>query len=136
GNSGGKAVFFLLWTTQLVSLLGTDVAGFALRLWTYNRDASVAGFAFISFCTSAPALLFSPFAGALVDRYPRKRCMLAADVISCVATAAMALLWARGLLAPWQIYVASAASSIAGSVQWPAFKATVSLLIPPEVSER
>src|SRR5688572_19584770 len=40
-SAGSKRVFFLLWIGQFVSLVGTDITKFSLRIWTYQRTQSV-----------------------------------------------------------------------------------------------
>lgn len=67
-----KKSFFALWMTQMLSLIATDVTKFALRVFTYNATGSVSQFALITFFSEMPAILLSPFAGAVVDRYSRK----------------------------------------------------------------
>eukprot|EP00611_Tribonema_gayanum_P022582 TRINITY_DN4558_c0_g1_i4.p1 TRINITY_DN4558_c0_g1~~TRINITY_DN4558_c0_g1_i4.p1 ORF type:complete len:322 (-),score=73.42 TRINITY_DN4558_c0_g1_i4:2013-2954(-) len=131
-SPSSKATFLALWGSQMASLIGSDIVNYSLRVWTYFETQSVQSFSLITFFTEAPALLLSPFAGVLVDRYPRKALLLASDAVCACSTLAVAVLYAYGALRPWHIYVANALSSVMGAVQWPTFKATVSLLISPE----
>jgi DHA3 family macrolide efflux protein-like MFS transporter len=127
-----RAVFFALWSSQLLSLLGSDVATFALRVWTYQLTNSVKSFSLITFFSEAAACMASPLAGVVVDRYSRKTVLICSDAVTALSTLALCVLYSRDSLEPRHIYLCSVISSLMGSLQWPAFKATVSLLIPPE----
>ena len=65
-----------------INVFGTDITKFALRIWTYQRTQSVGQYALITFFSEMPAILLSPLAGTLVDRYPRKWIMVIADSTS------------------------------------------------------
>jgi MFS transporter, DHA3 family, macrolide efflux protein len=117
-----RSTFFALWLCQLASLIGSDIVSYALRVWTYKQTNSVSSFSLITFFVEAPALLLSPIAGVLVDRYPRKLLLLASDSMCAAATLTIALLHFNGVLVPWHIYIANTVASLAGALQWPAFK--------------
>jgi len=121
--------FLIIWFGQVVSRLGTGFTGFALAVWVYQRTGSVTQLALISFFTVAPAVLMSPFAGALVDRWDRRRAMLLSDSGAGVSSLAIALLFYGGRLEIWAIYVVVAISSLFQSLQWPAFSASTTLLV-------
>lgn len=85
-SSSSSWVFFLLWIGQFVSLLGTDITKFGLRVWSFQQTKSVTQFALVTFFTEMPALILSPFAGAVVDRVSRKKVMIISDMISAGST--------------------------------------------------
>ena len=89
------AGFILLWLGQLVSLMGSGLTGFALGVWVYQRTGSLTQFALINLFTSLPGIVFAPFAGALVDRWDRRRVMIASDSGSALCTLVL-LLMIRG----------------------------------------
>jgi DHA3 family macrolide efflux protein-like MFS transporter len=126
------AMFALLWLSQFLSLMGTDMSKFALRVWTYESTHSVLQYALVTICVELPALLLSPLAGAIVDRYPRIRLMLLSDGVSACTTLAIYLLLLADSLAPWHIYVLNAIASAMNAIQWPAFMATATLLTPED----
>lgn len=122
--------FSILWFGQLVSVLGSGLTGFALGVWVYQTTGSVARFALISLFTSLPGILLSPVAGVLVDRWDRRLLMLASDAASAVCTLGIvALLW-QDRLEVWHIYLAMGLSSLFRAVQWPAFTASTTLMVP------
>jgi DHA3 family macrolide efflux protein-like MFS transporter len=83
--------FLLIWSGQVVSLTGSGLTGFALGVWVYQRTGSVTQFALISLFTSLPGIVFSPIAGALVDRWDRRWAMLISDAGAGLCTLSVAL---------------------------------------------
>jgi penicillin amidase len=124
--------FALIWFGQLVSLVGSGLTGFALGVWVYQRTGSVTQFTLIALCATLPRVVVSPLAGALVDRWDRRRAMILSDAGAGLSTLAVALLLWGGRLEPWHIYLASAVSSLFSAFQWPAYTAATTLLVPSE----
>ena len=60
--------FYLLWSTQSLSQLGSAMTSFALTLWLYEKTGSALSTAMLSICSYAPYVLMSIFAGAITDR--------------------------------------------------------------------
>lgn len=124
------ARFVALWAGQVVSLVGSGLTGFALGVWVLERTGSVTRFALISLATTLPGIILAPFAGALVDRWDRRRALMLSDAGSALATLALALLLGSGRLEVWHIYLAMLASSTFSAVQWPAYTSSMALLVP------
>ena len=130
--SRGFRTFLLIWFGQLISLTGSGLTGFALGVWVYQRTGSVTQFALISLSTALPGIVFSPIAGALVDRWDRRIAMLLSDSGAGLCTLILALLFLSGRLEVWHIYIAMAISSSFSAFQWPAYSAATTLLVPKE----
>ncbi len=128
----GFRTFLVVWFGQLVSLVGSGLTGFALGVWVYRRSGSVTQFALISLFTALPGIVFSPIAGALVDRWDRRTAMMLSDIGAGLCTLTMALLLRSGSLEVWHIYIAMAISSTFSAFQWPAYSAATTLLVPKE----
>lgn len=124
--------FVLMWASQVVSLLGSDIAKFGLRVWTYNKTGSVTEFAALTFLTEVPALLVSPFAGLVVDKFSHKRIIIATDTITALSTLWIAFMVFTEQLESWHIFVANVIAALMGAFQWPAFQASVVLLVPED----
>src|ERR1700748_3017349 len=71
--------FFIIWSGQICSRAGSALTAFALSVWVYQRLGSITKFALVSLCYALPVVLVTPFAGALVDRWNRRRAMLVGD---------------------------------------------------------
>lgn len=130
--TGGMGVFLLVWFGQLISLIGSGLTNFALGVWVYQRTGSVTQFSLILLFAMLPTVLISPIAGALVDRWNRRWCMILSDSGAGLTTVALALLLATGSLEIWHLYVAVSLSSVFKAFQLPAYTASTSLLVPKE----
>ena len=88
--------FLILWLTQALSQLGSAMSGYALILWSYRQTGSAFSTALLSVCSYAPYVAASVFAGALSDRWDKRRTMLVCDSLAAAGTAAALLLHEAG----------------------------------------
>ncbi len=130
--SNWKRNFFTMWAGQAVSLLGSSLVQFALVWWLTDTTGSVAVLATATFVALIPEVVLSPFAGALVDRWNRKRVMIVADSAIAGVTLLLALLFWAGLIQPWHVYLAMFLRSLGGAFHFPAMQASTSLMVPDE----
>lgn len=128
----GMSAFVIIWLGQLVSLLGTGMTRFALTIWAWQITGSATALALVGVFSFAPIVLFSPIAGALVDRWPRKLVMMVSDLAAGLATIAVFILYSTGNLEIWHLYVAGAFSGVFESFQFPAYSAAVSTMLTKE----
>lgn len=126
----GMTSFLLIWIGQVISELGTNLTSFAIGVWVYQRTGSATRFALIALVTTLPGLLLYPVAGALVDRWDRRKAMIVSDTGAGCATLVLALLFWHERLELWHIYLLLSVSSVFGTLQWPAFSAATTLLVP------
>ncbi len=124
--------FALLLSGQLVSLIGSGLSAFAMGIWVYQVTGSASRYALIFVCAAIPAVLASLFAGALVDRWDRRRTMIGADVVAAATTLAAALLAASDRLEVWHVYVSAAVMALTSAFHIPAYAASLPLLLPAE----
>src|SRR4051795_11288185 len=68
--------FFWLWLGQTVSLLGSQLSGFALGVTVFARTGSAFLYGLVLFVTITPQVLIAPFAGVVVDRIDRRMVLL------------------------------------------------------------
>ena len=124
--------FFTIWIGQLVSLIGSQLTGFALGVWIYEQTHSVSLVALSQIAFSAPYVLFSPLAGVLVDRWNRRTAMILSDLGAGLVVLGAALLYLNGMLLPWMVLPINFALSAFVSLMWPAYTASLTLLVPKE----
>ncbi|MCB9454366.1 MAG: MFS transporter [Anaerolineaceae bacterium] len=122
--------FTLVWFGQLVSLLGTGMTQFAITIWAWELTGQATALALVGFFAFGPIVLFSPIAGALVDRWDRKLMMMLSDLAAGLATIAILILYTSGNLQIWHLYIAGAFTGIFQSFQFPAYSAAISTMIP------
>lgn len=125
-----RKAFYLLWGGQSLSLLGSGLTRFALMVWAYENNGSVTQMVLLPFFACVAFMIFSPFAGVVVDRRSRKWIMFFADLGSGLATLGLLLLFLNGELAFWHLYLVEALSGALEAFQSPAFFSSVSLLVP------
>lgn len=124
--------FLILWSTQSLSQLGSSLTGYALTLWLYEQTGSTLSTAALTIFSYAPYVLMSIFAGALTDRFDKKKLMLLCDSFAAVCTVVMLVLYRAGTLAVWHLYLLNVLSGLMNTVQQPASSVAMTLIIPPE----
>ncbi|MGH3993940.1 MAG: MFS transporter, partial [Pseudonocardiaceae bacterium] len=90
--------FMLLWSGQVVSTIGIRVSSLAYPLLVLAMTGSPAQAGLVGFAQTLPYLLCYLLAGALVDRWDRKRVMLVADAGRALAVGTVAVALALGTL--------------------------------------
>ena len=122
--------FLLLWGSQAVSALGTAMTEYALVIWAYQQVGTAASVTTLTLCSFLPTILFRFIAGAMADRWDKKRIMLFADVFAACGTAAVFALYALGQLRVWHLYIINILLSFMNAFQAPASFAATSMLVP------
>jgi len=131
-QSQWRIPFFSIWTGQQLSLIGSQVAQFALVWWLTQTTGSATMLATATLVALLPQVLLGPFAGALVDRWNRRRVMVVADSLIALVSAWLAYLFWTGAMRPWHVYIIMLARAMGGSFHWPAMTASTSLMVPGE----
>ncbi len=131
-QSKGGRTFLLIWFGQMISSIGSNLTGFGLGVWIYQQTGSATLFAMNMFAFTLPQIVLSPFAGALVDRLDRRVAMIVSDSGAALSTLSVAILYFAGVLQPWHILVATFFNSMFNAVQWPAWSAAQTLIVPKE----
>lgn len=126
----GMTAFIIVWVGQLASLLGTGISNFALTVWAFETTGSATALALVGFFYMTPLLIFSPFAGTLVDRHSRKVMMAVSDIGAGIGTIVVLILYSMGLLEVWHLYISASIAGAAQTFQWPAYSAAISTMIP------
>jgi MFS family permease len=86
--------------------------------------------------SNLPRILLSPVAGALVDRWDRRWAMILSDAGSGVGTIVIFVLFLNDAASITALVVVGAFSSVFQAFQWPAYQASISLLVPKESYQR
>ncbi len=85
--------------------------------------------AMVGFFGFVPVVLLSPMAGALVDRYNRKKIMMLADFAAGVPTVVNLLLYASGSLQIWHLFITLSVSGAFQAFHFPAYSAAVTMMV-------
>lgn len=122
--------FLLVTLCLIISTIGTSLTGFALGVWVFERTGSISDYATISLYAILPTLLLLPVAGAVVDRYDRRKVILVGQCLALCVSAFLASMIYLDALSLWAIYVAAGVGSIAGGFTMPAYMAATAQLVP------
>ena len=128
--------FLLLWGSQLISGLGSAMTGYALVIWSYTQKGSALVTAMLMVCTYAPYVLFSIFAGALSDRWDKKKILLTCDALAALCTLTVLLLLKTQQLRIWHLYGVNAVSGLMNTVQQPASEVAVTAILPKKYYQK
>jgi MFS family permease len=79
-----------------------------------------------------PILLLSPYAGAVADRFPKRRLLQLAQVMMATPAIILGVLAVTGLAQQWHVYAIALAFGVATAFEAPVRQAFVSELVGPE----
>ena len=122
--------FLAVASGQLVSIIGSALTEFAVPLWIYLHTGSLFRFALFAVCGLVPGMLAAPLAGAVVDRWDRRRIMLLGDTAAGGTQLVLGILLWTGRLQIWEIYPLLVSLSVALTFQRLAYGSSVAQLVP------
>lgn len=122
--------FFIIWSGQIVSIIGSGLTSFALGVWVYQQTGSVTQYGLIFLCKVLPVILLSPFAGVFVDRWDKRLTMIVGDTGAALSSLGIALLFFTGELQVWHIYLGATVAATFEAFQLPAYQVSATLLVP------
>ena len=128
--------FLILWVTQAFSGLGSAVTSYALVVWSYTQAGSALATAGLMISSYAPYVLCSIFAGALSDRWDKRRTMLVCDAMAALTTIATLVLLKMEALQVWHLYLLNALNGLMNTVQQPASEVATTALLPKKHYQR
>ena len=129
-SARGMGDFLILWGTQSISSLGSSMTTFSLLLWAYEQEGTASSIAWLSVCSYFPSIFLCFAAGALADRWDKRKIMLISDLTAAGGTGAVYILYISGGLELWHLYVVNLLISLVNAFQNPASYVAVSLLTP------
>ena len=115
GVQPGVRRFLAITASQLISSTGSALTQWAVPVWVYLETGSMLWFGLSGVIAYLPALLTLPVAGAVADRFDRRRVLLAACATAVTAEALLALLlWTDrlGLAAVYTLVCVLGAASV------------------------
>ncbi len=124
--------FLVIFGGQAFSLFGTRLVQFALVWYLTSQTGSAQVLTTASIAAIIPQVVIAPFAGALVDRWNRRRVMMISDSLIAAAILVLAVLFAFNRVEVWHIYLVMLFRSAGGAFQWPAMQASTSMMVPKQ----
>jgi MFS family permease len=117
--------FRLFWCGQLVSLVGTWMQSVAQSWLVLELTNSPLLLGLVGTLQFAPVLVLSFFAGALADRLPKRRLLIATQSIMCAQALVLAALVQRGHVQYWHVAVMATLYGLANTVDMPTRQAFI-----------
>jgi amino acid adenylation domain-containing protein len=122
--------FLAVAAGQLISLTGSALTGWALPIWIYLQNGSVAGLGVLITLGLVPGLVLAPVAGAVIDRYDRRKILLLCGVAAGGAELALVLALWMGEIPTWAVYAFMAWLSAVQAFQRLAYTSAIPQLVP------
>lgn len=132
----GMQVFTLVWLGQFISIMGTSMTKFALMIWAYEKVGKASTTALLGFSALLPCVLLSPVAGVIVDRFDRKKIMVACDLMAGGVSVIILSLFSTGKLEIWHLFLTEALLGTFECFQMPAYTSAITMLIPKDKYSR
>ncbi|ACO45605.1 MFS transporter [Deinococcus deserti] len=132
--------FLRLWASQALSVLGSGLSGFALNIYLTqtmfpleNQRAQLAGaLSLTALGWTVAAIAGGPLAGALADRWDRRRMMITCDVLGAALLLGLTGLILAGTPPVWALVVFTTLLGLVGTFHGSAFDTSYSALVPRE----
>lgn len=124
--------FRLLFTGQIVSLLGDAITGVALAFAVLDLTGSATDLGYVFAAKTVPLVGFLLVGGVFADRLPRRAVMLAADVTRFGTQGTVALLILTHHARIWEIVILQAISGTASAFFNPASTGLTPMTVSPE----
>jgi CRP-like cAMP-binding protein/sugar phosphate permease len=104
--------FRRIWTAQLVSTIGDALTSLAAGIIVLERTHSVLSVGLMLMATAVPTLVVGLIAGVVVDRFDRKKIMVASDLIRAGLVATLPFLLTSTGSVVWLYVVVMLSSSV------------------------
>ncbi len=89
--------FALLWSAQFITTMGSGLTTIASSILVYRETSSALSVGLMMLSVAVPSLFVGLVAGVVVDRYDRKRIMIASQLARTVIIASIPLLLPYGI---------------------------------------
>jgi MFS family permease len=128
--------FRLLWMGLIVSNLGTwmqlTTIGFMVVQIAGTPALASLDVGILGASSAVPVVLFSPLAGVVADRLPRRRVLFVTNSIQVLSALLLAVLTSTHHIVLWQIFALAGVRSTTQAFDAPARQSWVPLLVPRE----
>lgn len=117
---------------QLISQIGTwlQIVAQGWLVLQLTRSAFLIGF--VAAAATLPSLLFSLFGGVIVDRFDKKRLIIATQTASMILAFTLGILTVLKIINVWEIMILAFLLGVVNSIDMPARQAFVSEMVEPD----
>ena len=122
--------FRKLWVTTMMSQSSSWALIVARAALVLELTGSAAWTGAVTFAAMIPALLVSPIAGFLADKFDRRTVLAGAISINVATNVVLAMLVVTGIVEAWQVLLLSVINGSARSSQMPSAQALLVNMVP------
>lgn len=119
----------LYFVGQAISLTGTWMQQVAMSWLVYRLTGSEFLLGVVSFSTTIPIFLLTPFTGVLADRYNRRNIIIATQITAMTQSLALAVLVLFGGVAVWHIIALGLLLGVANAFEMPARQSFIIVMV-------
>jgi len=124
--------FLILWSSQSLSQLGSNMTSFSIIVWAFEKQDSVLSISLLTICSLLPSILLSFLAGTFIDKWNKKIIMLMSDTIAAICSVFVLVLLFNNRLEISYLYIINIILGITNAFQSPASSVAVTMIVPKE----
>lgn len=122
--------FRLMWSGQVVSVIGSQMQSAAINWHIYLLTGSPLALGIVGACRAIPIIICSLAGGVVADVIDRRRLMMVTQSVMLLCSAILALITFHGLTKIWPILLLTAIASAAWAFDTPARQSLLPMLVP------
>jgi MFS family permease len=122
--------FRLLWSGQVVSVIGSQMQSAAINWHIYLLTGSPLALGIVGACRAIPIIICSLAGGVVADVVDRRRLMMVTQSVMLLCSATLAVITFSGLTKIWPILLLTAIASAAWAFDTPARQSLLPMLVP------
>ncbi|HEY0733708.1 MAG TPA: MFS transporter [Herpetosiphonaceae bacterium] len=126
-----RALLFL-WITHLVATLASELTSISMVVLVFSTTGSALQATGVLVARNIPALVFGPFAGSIVDRWPRRPVLVIANLLRAGLLGVFLFAAASGIGSLWAGYLLVFGLTMVEVMHKPAMLATLPVIVPAE----
>ncbi|MFC0434063.1 MFS transporter [Kutzneria buriramensis] len=126
---GGLSGYSVLWAGQILSVSAARMVNFGFGVWLFMRTHSALDLSLLTGVAFVATMVCSPFAGAAIDRLPRRLTIAVGDAGTVVVLATLLALFAWNGVQVWELFLANTIIGVLVAFEVPAYSATISLMV-------
>ncbi len=133
-NIHWKKQFFIIYAGQAFSLLGSAAVQFAVIWWLTVQTKSALVLTLSTVIAFIPNMVIGPFAGVWIDRYNRRKVMIAADGLVALSSVILGIAFLLLQTPPvWFLFFILFLRGVGNTFHGPAIQAAIPMLVPAEM---
>jgi len=124
--------FLFLWLTQLFATLANELTTISIVVLVFGTTGSALQATGVLVARNLPPLLFGPFVGSVVDRWPRRPVLVAANLLRAALLGLFLYAAVTGGRSLWAGYLLVFGLTVVEILHKPALLATLPVVVPTE----